>query len=327
MKRVVFLSAAVVLMAAVAVVPPPTSTLASPPAPASENEAPRYSPELDQLRQQLAASGATGIELARAEYVTNAAGLDAATSQTLIANDRTHLVESQFVENDPRRGGVSYITYVVDQSDGGALTLLPDDAVAVLPNSATEPAVDQSMARWQSGPNCNGPAVAKVNDTGGNIDVIDNLVLGGAPGSPVADITHAGWLNPPFFNAIAPGGADYILGVTFTFIFVDQNGPTDVDRNGLADVAFREIYYNRGFAWGTSGASNNIDVESVVTHEAGHAFGLGHFGRVSLTRKGTTVADIKYAPRAVMNAVYISPFRDLTGTDNASFCSVWANSH
>jgi hypothetical protein len=166
------------------------------------------------------------------------------------------------------------------------------------------------MARWQSGPHCNGPAVVKVNDSGGDIDLIDNLVLGGTPGSPIADITHAGWLNPPFFNAIAPNGANFILGVTFTFIFTGQNNaPTDIDHNGLADVAFREIYYNRGFAWGTNGASNNnVDVESVATHESGHAFGLGHFGKVFLTKKGSTIADIKYAPRAVMNAVYVSPF-------------------
>lgn len=328
MTRVKFLAIAVALLTLVATAPNVISTHAQPPTPGTDEEAPRYSPALDQLRQQLASSGAVaGVELARAEYVTNAAGFDAATSQTLIANDRTHLVDSQFVENDPRRGGVSYITYVVDQSDGAVLTVLPNNTVAVLPNSVTEPAVDRSMARWQNGPNCNGPAVVKIPDSGGNIDVIDNLVLGGAPGSPIADITHTGWLPAPFFDALAPGGSNFILGVTLTFVFTDQNGPTDIDHNGLADVAFREIYYNRAFPWGTSGAASNVDIESVVTHESGHAFGLGHFGKVFLTKKGTTEADIKYAPRAVMNAVYVSPFRELTGTDNASFCHVWANSH
>lgn len=294
---------------------------------ASDSEAPRYSAELDLLRQQLAASGVAGVELDRAEYITSTAGFDAATSQTIIANNRSHLISSQFVENDPRRGGLSSISYVVDQSDGGALTILPSNAVVVLPNAATEPAIDRSMATWDR-VNCNGPDVVKVADSGGNIDLIDNLVLGGAPGSPTADITHAGWLNPPFFNAIAPGGASFILGVTFTFIFIDGGGnPTDIDNNGFADVAFREIYYNRGIGWGVNGLPPNVDVESVATHEAGHAFGLGHFGRVFLTKNGTTIGDIKYAPRAVMNAVYVSPFRELRGADTSGFCSIWANSH
>ncbi len=314
-----------VAVSMLAVVGPPTVSTHAGTSAAAEAEAPRYSAELDLLRQQLAASGTAGVELAQAEYFTNADGYNAATSQTIIANDRTHLINSQFVENDPRRGGTSNITYVVDQSDGGALTITPS-GVVVLPNSATEPAVDQSMATWGA-VNCNGPGVVKVADSGGNIDLIDNIVLGGAVGSPTADVTHAGWLNPPFFNAIAPGGGSFILGVTFTFIFVGPGGPTDIDNNGLADVAFREIYYNRGFGWGTNGLAPNVDVQSVATHEAGHAFGLGHFGKVFLTKKGTTVDDIKYAPRAMMNAVYVSPFRELTGTDNGTFCHIWANSH
>ena len=308
----------------VAGVPRPVITRAS--SAADDNEAPRYSPELDQLRQQLAANGAGDVELAQAEYFTTAEGYDPATSQTLIANNRTHLLSSQFVENDPRRGGHSYITYVVDQSDGNALTITPS-GVVVLPNAATEAAIDASMATWDA-VRCNGPDVIKVADTGGNIDVVDNLVLGGTLGSPIADITHAGFLNPPFFNAIAPSGGSFILGVTFTFIFVDSNGPTDIDNNGLADVAFREIYYNRGFGWGTNGLPANIDVQSVATHEAGHGFGLAHFGKVFVTKKDpVTIANLKYAPRAVMNAVYASPFRELTGTDNGSFCHIWANSH
>lgn len=191
MARLKFLSAAVALALLAVAVPPATSSAAPAASPASDGEAARYSPGLDQLRRQLAADGPAGVALDTAEYITNAAGFDAATSQTLIANNRTHLISSQFVENDPRRGGQPSITYVVDQSDGGALTITPG-GVVVLPNSATEPAVDQSMATWQSAINCNGPAVVKAPDSGGNIDLIDNLVLGGAPGSPTADITHAG---------------------------------------------------------------------------------------------------------------------------------------
>ena len=307
----------------VAFTPPAVSTRAT--AAADDSEVPRYSPELDHLRQQMAASGVTNVALAKAEYFTTADGYNAATSQTLIANDRTHLIDSQFVENDPRRGGQSFITYVVDQSDGSATTNPP----AILPNSVTEAAIDQSMATWAA-VGCNGPGVVKVADSGGNIDLIDDLVLGGPIGSPTADITHAGWLPAPFFNAIAPpNGATFILGVTFTFIFVDPSfNPTDIDHNGLADVAFREIYYNRSFPWATNGSSNNIDIQSVATHEAGHGFGLGHFGKVFVTKKDpVTVANLKYAPRAVMNAVYASPFRELTGTDNGPFCHIWANSH
>lgn len=283
-----------------------------------------YSPELDQIRQQLIASGITNVELLGAEVFVAADSSGWQGKTELIANDRTHTLSSAFVPSDPRRGGLSSISYLVDQSDGSPLSRTSTGSVFVLPNSVTEAEIDASMLRWQDQPRCGAPEVVKIPDSGADPDLIDGIVLGipSRIGTPFADITHAGWLPSSFFNALAPGGGSFILGVTFTFIFVDNGVPTDVDGDKRSDVAFREIYYNRAFGWTANGAyPGDVDIQSVATHEAGHAYGLGHFGKVFISNNGV----IKYAPKAVMNAVYVSKYRDLAGTDNASFCQLWAN--
>ena len=68
------------------------------------------------------------------------------------------------------------ITYLVDQSDGSALTRTPRPRSSVLPNAVTEPQLDASMAAWDDF-QCNGPNVAKVADPGSDPDVVDNLVI------------------------------------------------------------------------------------------------------------------------------------------------------
>jgi hypothetical protein len=286
-----------------------------------------YSDVLARMNEALRAGGGPRVAIATAEIRVTESGADAAT--TLLANDRTRLLGSQFVENDPRRESPpNTITYLVDQSDGSALTLLappPPVVVGVLPNEVTEAEIDASMAAWES-MNCNGPAMLKVPDDGTDPDLIDGLVLGNPAliGTRRADITHAGWLGSAFFNALAPNGASFILGVTFTFVFIDDEGnATDVDGDGRGDVASREIYYNRAFPWGTGGTDYNIDIQSVVIHEAGHALGLAHFGKIFVTNKGR----IQFAPKAIMNAGYVSEDRRILGTDTGAFCQAWARSH
>ena len=286
-----------------------------------------YSPELAALSQRLRDSGRTDVMLASAELLVVSGG-SLAKGTTLIANDRTHVFPSTFVENDARRGSpFNTITYLVDQSDGSVLSWNPTNTgVVTLSNAITEPEVDTSMAAWTT-LKCNGPNVSKVADTGADPDLVDGLI---APfvypvGTPFADVTHAGWYPASLFNAMVPNGGSSILGITFTFVFIDTAGnPTDIDRDGRPDTAFREIYYNRGFGWGTgSGSTRNIDIQSVSTHESGHGFGLAHFGKVFITNVGT----IQFAPKALMNAVYVSPDRTIYGSDSSSFCQIWSNSH
>ena len=108
-------------------------------------------------------------------------GID--TAQTLIANNRSHQIESLFAERDPRRGGGSDISYLVDQSDGAALAFAnpTGNAAVMLANAVTEPIVDRGMPRWQNSPSCGGPLVTKLADNGNDPDIVDGLVTGTRP--------------------------------------------------------------------------------------------------------------------------------------------------
>jgi hypothetical protein len=136
----------------------------------------------------------------------------------------------------------------------------------------------------------------------------------------VADVVHAGWLPGPFFDLLAPEGSTFILGVTFTIIFTDDNGnPVDTDNNKKADVAWREIYYNDAFAWADG---STYDVETIALHEAGHGLSQAHFGKAFLDNGGNK---LHFAPRAVMNAAYSGIQTDIAKTDNGGHCSNWAS--
>jgi len=258
------------------------------------------------MNEQLEAMG-ENVRIAAVEYYTAWEKV----GQTVIFDDRTLRMGSDWVPFDPWRYGTREIFWLSDQTEGTADGVTLED---------TQAAIDRAMDTWNTVTCANIPLV-KWQDFGLDWGFVQYLVGMGGINGWYADITHAGWLPGDFFDAaLWPDASDVVLGVTFTFIWVDSGGePTDIDNNGKEDVAFREIYYNNAFPWGID-TDWPIDVETVVLHETGHGLSLDHFGKLLKTDKN---GKFHFAPRAVMNAGYTSVQQDLTGTDLAGYCSIW----
>lgn len=219
------------------------------------------------------------------------------------ASSRLHRQPFRWVAGDARRGAEgSNLTYLVDQAGlaGSGLDALE-----------AEGAIDRAMKSWATTSCFSGKAgVVKRADTGADPDIFDGLLGHGGFGDyRLADIVHAGWMPPSFFDDVnGPGSGETVLAFSVTFIYVGPDGnPTDANKDGYLDTATNEIYYNEGFAW-LLGAGRGMDLESVALHELGHSLGIGHIG----------------APlEAVMNPVYAGEHRSLNPLDQAALCSVW----
>jgi hypothetical protein len=269
---------------------------------------------LVKANRQLAARK-LNFRVAYAEYYTHAKS--GRVGREIFAFDvgNKHIGVSYVPGLERPSGATNEIRYLVDRSDGATGT------APTLSSAQTEAAIDRAMATWGD-VRCSNLAIEKVPDPDIDPDVFDGLIGFGGIGTPLADITHAGWYPPAFFDVIAEDGSDFIIAVTEFFIFVDEDGnPTDLNRDGEFDFAFAEIYYNDAFAYGID-TSDPIDVETVALHESGHGLGQAHFGKIFRT---TANGKVHFAPLAVMNASYSGLDQDLRGTDRGGHCSLWAS--
>lgn len=209
-----------------------------------------------------------------------------------------------FLAGDPRSLGGDLTVYAVDQVDGAT--------ASGLSGGVTEAAIDRAMNTWDA-VNCSELGMVK-NVTDTDFGFFQALLgFGGSFEFFYGDVQHAGWLPREFFDGIAPSGGDFILGVAFTFLWLD-----DLNADGDQEVAFREIYYNDAFFWQDG---DNIDVETVALHEAGHGLSQAHFGTLFQTVNGK----FHFSPRAVMNAGYTGVQTEIGQSDNAGHCSLWSN--
>lgn len=256
-------------------------------------------------------SGVAPVEMYSAELLTLAES--GQMGRTVFFNDRGNKqTGTHFVQGDTRRAwnpGPA-IHFAVDGSDG--------ETSSGLTAAETTDAIRSAMDTWQ-GVRCSNLPLVDLGVAPFDVGYAQFLLGFGGLAAIVTDVTHGGFLPRGFFDLLIEDGGDFILGVTFTFVWVDDAGnPTDADGNGQFDAAFREIYYNDAFGWNVGA---NIDVETVALHEAGHGLSQAHFGTAFRTESN---GKIHFAPRAVMNAAYSGVQTDITRTDNAGHCSNWS---
>jgi hypothetical protein len=249
-----------------------------------------------------------GILLEKIEYY----GADGAGNTVFFDNRGNKQLADDFVPGDPRRGGFADIGYARDGTEGST--------TSGLSQAQTDGAILSAMDTWDNISCSGGLALTDLGSSPFDLGYVQALI--GAGGSFFfTDVMNSGF-NTLLFDLIFGPGSN-VLGVTFTFIWVDANGATDIDNNGKSDVAFRDIYYNDAFPWAIG---NNIDVETVALHEAGHGLSQEHFGK--LFRTGSN-GKFHFAPRAVMNAGYTGVQTSIEKSDAAGHCSnweVWPNS-
>ncbi|MFH6769871.1 hypothetical protein V8G56_14050 [Gaetbulibacter aquiaggeris] len=269
-------------------------------------------PVLDFMIQINAALVGQGIKLEKVEIL----GVDEAGRTVFFDDKGSKQIDFDWVPNDPRNNGFgAAVPYWIDNTQLGTSSGMSEQA--------TFDAMVNSMNNWDAVACSGGLDIPFLFSSDFDIGLVQFFTGFGGSGLVITGaIAHAGILPAAFFEtALGPGAGTGTLGVTFTFSY-----GTDIDGNGKGDTALSEIYINDGFNWQDApndvlfDVDNAIDFETVVLHEVGHGLSQDHFG--TAFRDGGSGA-LHFSPAALMNAAYSVGRRDISGTDEAGYCSNW----
>lgn len=280
------------------------------------------------VNAQLEAMG-SNLRLSYAEFSVSKEGGYDTMKIVFFKNVGNKQLPHHWVPGDPRGGtGTTDILYVTDTVDGVANC----GGGCTIDSVTTTAQIEQGMAEWDA-IGCASLPIVNIGAFATDLGLVEDLVGGfGSTGAfLLGGITHGGWLPKAFFDIIGgPGGGDGILGATFTFIWVDDvtGFPTDINSDGKADTALREIYMNNNFAWevGNGAGSGVFDIAAVMIHEQGHALSQGHFGEISVNPQGKLIISPKEGDNVMLAAISSNQlFEGFHGTDIGGHCSIWAN--